>query len=130
MDLKEIATQLLADKFGSQVDTGALGAAVSQLIGEGQDIDLAGMVSQFTKGGLGGAVKSWLGDGANEPVSADQITQGLGTDKVAAFASQLGLNASDAADGLAGIIPKLVDQSSKGGSLLDAVGGLASKLLR
>lgn len=130
MDLKEMATQMFASKLGGNVDSNAAGNALSQLIGEGQEIDLAGMVSQLSGSGLAGAAKSWLGDGANDAVSPAQILEGLGADQVASFASKLGLSQDDAASGLAKMIPDLVNESSKGGDLLGAVGGLASKLFK
>lgn len=130
MDLKEIATQMLMDKIGGQADAGAAGNALSQLIGEGSEMDLGGLVSQLSSGGLAGAAKSWLGDGANDAVSAAQITEGLGADKIAGFAQQLGLSQEDAANSLASVIPDLVNKSSEGGNLLGAIGGLASKFLR
>lgn len=88
------------------------------------------MVSKLSDGELTDAAKSWLGDGGNKSVSAAQITESLGADKVSSFASRLGLSQDDAAEGLAGMIPDLVNQSSKGGSLLEAAGGLASKLFK
>lgn len=132
MDLTQIATKLFMDKIGGSVDTGTASKALSQLIGSGDSLDIAGLVTQFTGSGLAGAAKSWLGDGPNEAVSADQITEGFGASAVSSFASQLGVSPEDAASGLAAAIPNLVDQSSKGGSLLGSLGGLggiASKLL-
>jgi len=130
MDLKQMATQMFMEKVGGNVDANAAQDALSQLIGEGQDIDIAGMVSQLGGGGLAGAAQSWLGDGANDAVSADQITQGLGADQIADFASKLGLSQDDAAGGLAQMIPNLVNESSQGGNLLGTVAGLASKLFK
>lgn len=130
MDLKQIATQMLMEKVGAQVDSNSAASALSQLVGQGQDMDLAGMVSQLSGGNLAGAAASWLGDGPNEDVSAEQITQGLGADQIANFASQLGISQEDAAGSLAQIIPNLVNQSSQGGSLLGTIGGLASQFLK
>ena len=130
MDLKDMATKMFMDNVGGNADAGAAGNALSQLIGDGQDMDIVGMVSKLSGGDLAGAARSWLGDGNNDSVSAEQITEGLGADKIAQFASQLGLSQQDAAGGIAQMLPKLVDQSSKGGSLLDSVGGLASKFLK
>jgi uncharacterized protein YidB (DUF937 family) len=60
----------------------------------------------------------------------------FGDSTIGDFASKLNLDKSAATDGLAGMLPGLIDGSSKGGSLLDAVGGaggllgMASKLLK
>ena len=130
MDLQEMATQMFMDKIGGNVDAGAAGQALSKLIGEGSEFDLGGLLSQLSSSGLANAAQSWLGDGANQAISAADIMHGLGPDKIADLASQLGLGQEDAAGGLAAMIPDLIDQSSKGGSLLDAVGGLASQFLK
>ena len=133
MDLKQLATELFLSKIGGQLDSDAVSKALSRLLGDGPEIDLPSLLSQLSGGGLAGAAKSWLGDGANDSVSSTQIAEGLGADRVSDFASQLGLSADDAANGLAGMIPDLINQNSKGGDLLGSLGGLgglASKLLR
>ena len=60
----------------------------------------------------------------------------LGKSNVADFASRLGIGESSASNGLAEMIPDLIDGNSSGGNLLDAVGGasglmgMASKLFK
>ncbi len=133
MDLKEMATQMFLEQLGgagSNVDSGAAGNALSELLGEGSEIDIGGLVNQMAGSGLGDLAKSWLGDGANQGVSAQQVTEGIGLDDIAGFARQLGLDQNDAAGALAQIIPNLVDQNSKGGDLLGGLGGLVGSLLK
>jgi uncharacterized protein YidB (DUF937 family) len=74
-------------------------------------------------GNLGASLQSWLGDGENQSISANEITNLFGNDNVAKFASQLNLNENEAVDGLADALPKMIDSSSSGGSLLDSIGG-------
>jgi uncharacterized protein YidB (DUF937 family) len=112
MDLQGIATKMLMEKLESNIDAGAAGQALSKLIGEGGEMDLGGMVSQLSGGSLAGAAKSWLGDGDSDAVSAEQLTDALGSDKVAGFASQLGIGQADAAGGLAAMLPQLINESS------------------
>ncbi len=133
MDLSKLATQMLMDTLGGQggnAGEATAADALNQLIGEGQEMDLGGMLSQLQGNGLADAAASWLGDGDNASISAEQITQGLGADQVADFASKLGVSESDAAGSLAQIIPNLVNESSSGGDLLGTLGGLASKFLK
>ncbi len=133
MDLKEMATQMFLEQLGgagSKVDSGAAGDALSGLLGEGSEIDIGGLVNQMAGSGLGDLAKSWLGDGANQGVSAQQVTEGIGLDDIAGFARRLGLDQNDAAGALAKIIPNLVDQNSKGGDLLGGLGGLVGSLLK
>ena len=104
--------------------------ALQSLIGgaDGQ-LDLGGLVSKMTESGnLGSLVSSWLGDGANEAIDADGIMSLFGSDKLAAFAEQLGVDQASAADGLTSMLPELLDKSSSGGSLLDMAGGAGGLL--
>jgi len=90
-----------------------------------QGIDLGGLVENLQNSGLSNLAESWLGDGPNEQVSESQLESLLGGDKIQQAASQLGADPSDLLAGLKDMIPQVVDQNSKGGSLLDAVGGVS-----
>ncbi len=112
---------------GSNLDQGQLLSALSALGGSG-GFDLGSIVSGMQSGGLGNLVQSWLGDGDNEQISGDQVSQLLGSDKVSEFASKLGLSEQEAIGGLKEAMPKMIDQASSGGSLLDSVGGISGAL--
>jgi uncharacterized protein YidB (DUF937 family) len=141
MDMMKLAGQLLASKLE---DTNGSGNAdlVQSVIGGllggpgKQGIDLGSIVENLQNSGLGDIAKSWLGDGNNEHISRSQIENMLGSDKIKEAASQLGSNQNDLLRGLQDMLPQVVDKSSSGGSLLDAVGGinglvgLASKFLK
>jgi len=116
---------------GSNLDLQRLIPALSSLLGgdsSGAGIDLGGLLGKLNSAGLSGMVSSWLGDGANQGISAAQVTGMFGEDRVADFASQLGMNRDEAAGGLADALPQMVDNASSGGSLLDAVGGVYGAL--
>lgn len=138
MDIKELATQLLMSKLGGAKDTGAAASALDDLVGGSNGFDLGDIVGQFTGGGgdLASKAKSWLGDGANDSISPAQIQDAIGGDKIEAFASKLGIGRDEASSGLSKMLPELIDKSSRGGNLLDSVGGagglagLASKLFK
>ncbi|NRA71528.1 MAG: hypothetical protein HRU24_10930, partial [Gammaproteobacteria bacterium] len=49
-------------------------------------------------------------------------------DKIAAFASSLGVDSDTATTGLSNMLPDLIDQGSSGGNLLDSVGGIGGAL--
>lgn len=131
MDLKAMAIKLAMDKLGGG-DEGKMDSALGSLFDGGGDggFDLGSLVNQFSSGGLAGAVQSWLGDGDNEGVSADQLTNALGADKVAGFAQQLGIGQDEAANKLTDLIPDLLDKSSSGGSLLSSAADLAARFLK
>lgn len=127
MDLMKMATQLFMSKLGdqgSQLSEGAVSQALGNLLGDGSGgIDLGSLVSKLDVGSLGGLAKSWLGDGANSSISPQQIMSLFGESQVGDFASQLNLDPATASDGLASMLPELIDSNSKGGGLLGAVGG-------
>ena len=114
---------------GSGLNIGNLVPILSGLLGGGQGgIDLSSLISKFSSAGLGNVVNSWLGDGANESISANQISEMFGSDQISEFASKLGLSQEEAAGGLSDAIPQMVDKASSGGSLLDSIGGLSGAL--
>jgi len=129
MDLMKIATQLLMSKLSSggnsSLSEGAIGAALSNLLptNSSGDLDLGGLLGQMNGGGLASLAASFLGDGANQPMSGNQITDLFGQSKMSGFAKDLGVDESTASNSLSDIIPNLIDSNSKGGSLLDSVGG-------
>ena len=125
MDIMDIATKMLGDKLGGAGgDNDLLKGALGKLIGGGDGLDLGSLVGGLKEKGLGNIADSWLGDGDNEGISAGQLKDVLGGDKVAEAASALGADEDSLLDGLKDLIPQMVDKSSKGGSLLDSLGGL------
>lgn len=138
MDLKALATQMVMDKIGAANDPQKAESALGELMGSGDGLDLGRIVGQFTQsnGVLAAKAMSWLGDGDNEPVTASQVQDVLGSEKVEAFAGKLGVGTEEASSSLSDILPQLIDKSSRGGELLESVGGkeglfsLASKLFK
>jgi uncharacterized protein YidB (DUF937 family) len=135
MDLKSLATQLITEKLGGKNDPATTESAIGDLIGGGDKFDLGAIVGKFT--GSGGDIakkaKSWLGDSDNDSISASQLQDVLGSDKIEGFAKKLGIGKEEASDKLSEILPQLIDKGSRGGDLLDSVGGLAgmaSKFLK
>ena len=127
MSMLQMAAQLFLKNMGggSQLDAGSVSSALQGLLPtNGGDIDLGQLVSMLGSGDMMSMVGSWLGDGDNDAMSGSSILGLLGEDKISSFASQLGIDSNQASDGLAGMIPELIDGNSNGGSLLDAAGGL------
>ncbi|MEP1229180.1 MAG: YidB family protein [Litorimonas sp.] len=122
MDVMNLAQGLIAKKLGA--DSGAIGGIMNSLIGGGDKMDIAGLVSGLQSKGLGDVASSWMGDGANAEISADQLKDVLGGEKVAQAAAQLGTDEGSLLDSLKDAIPQMVDKSSSGGSMLDSVGGI------
>ena len=121
-----LAKGLLVQKLGG--NNAAAGAVLSGLLGGGQGggLDLGGLVKGLQSKGLGDVAGSWLGDGENAEISADQLKDVLGQEKIAEAASQLGTDEGSLLDSLKDALPQIVDKSSSGGSLMDSIGGLGA----
>ena len=106
---------------GSAAGGGGAGAG---LPGLGQ------LVEQFQQGGLGDVMGSWISTGQNLPISADQLGQVLGNEKIAGMASQLGVNPGDLLGQLSQMLPQVVDQLTPNGQIPQQadLGGLGSML--
>jgi len=105
-----------------------IAGVLQKLIGNGDQMDIGGMVAALQSGGLASIAASWLGDGDNESISTDQVKQVIGDDKISQAAAELGTDEGSLLSGLSQALPQMIDKSSSGGSLLDAVGGLDGAL--
>jgi uncharacterized protein YidB (DUF937 family) len=76
-----------------------------------------GIVKQFEQQGLGETIKSWVGTGANQPISADQVHQVLGSGTLQELAAKVGLNPQDLAQKLSQILPQAIDKLTPGGAV-------------
>ena len=110
-------------------------AAASMLGNDGGAGGLEGLVAKFQEAGLGDVIGSWIGSGQNQPISADQLANVLGSNALSGIASKLGVDPGVVAGQLANILPGLVDnltptgQSPAGGlgnagDLMGALGAL------
>ena len=95
---------------------GVLVSAVMGLI-QNQPGGLAGLAEKFQNGGLGGVVQSWISTDQNQPISADQIQQVLGSDTLQQLATKAGIDPSQAASSLSQLLPQLVDHLTPNGHI-------------
>jgi uncharacterized protein YidB (DUF937 family) len=116
----------LLKQFGGGSNNALLGAAMALVQQQG---GLEGLLQKFQTGGMGDLVQSWVGTGANLPISGDQLEQVLGHDSVAQAAAQAGVSATQAKDGLASLLPELVNQFTPGGSMPANSGALVNSVL-
>ena len=75
------------------------------------------VLAGFQQSGQGEKAASWVGTGANEPVSAGEVENAIGSDEIDRIAGQLGVSREEAAEGIATVLPNLVDQVSPEGEL-------------
>lgn len=133
----------LLDSLGTQAATSLLGggnsnplvAGLLQMI-QNQPGGLQGLVQSFQDKGLGGLVSSWVSTGQNLPVSADQIHNALGGERVQELAAAAGISPDQAGSSIAQLLPNIVDKLTPDGqvpehsSVMDAVGGLLGSFMQ
>lgn len=124
--LDDLGKQVLGNVLGSategsgtQIDWVQLGIAVLNKFG-----GIEGLMKTFNEKGFGDVIASWVGTGTNLPINADQILSVLGKANVAEVAQEAGTDTRAAADGLASILPGLIDKLTPKG---ESVGGDALK---
>ena len=123
-DLLKVSAALIqgnSDDATTGLNVDDITKALDGLVGDGQGgVNLLPFVSGLGENGLGAIVGSWLANGENETITIEQITTLLGSDKVAEFASQLGLSEESAGRALAETIPQLVNIATSGeGGIMD-----------
>ncbi|MCW8821511.1 MAG: YidB family protein [Sulfurovum sp.] len=124
MDLLKVGASMIqsnGDDATKGLDIDDISNALNNLVGNGQGgLNLVTFVSGLSQNGLGEIVGSWLGNGENKSISIEQVTTLLGSDKIASFASELGLSQESAARALADALPQIVDKATAGeGTIMD-----------
>ena len=88
-----------------------------QMLNQQGGTGLTGLIDQFKQGGLGNLADSWVGTGENLPVSAEQISQVIGSGKIGEIAGQLGISQEMVSGGLAKILPDLINHVTPDGQM-------------
>jgi uncharacterized protein YidB (DUF937 family) len=78
---------------------------------------ITGLIQKFNEKGLGAHMSSWISTGENLPISADQIKEALGGEKIKELASKLNLGEHDTSKSLADLLPQLIDRLTPDGSV-------------
>jgi len=82
-----------------------------------QNGGLPGIIDKCQQAGFGQHAGSWVGTGQNMPISSEQITNVLGTDKVNSMAAQAGVTPAAAGGSLAALLPMLIDKLTPNGQV-------------
>jgi uncharacterized protein YidB (DUF937 family) len=126
MGLLDMVGGLLGQGGQTQGNNPLMGAVMGLI--QNHPGGLQGLLGQFQEKGLGDQVASWIGTGENQPIAGNQIQAALGSDQLQQLAGQLGVSHDEAASGLAGLLPQVVDKLSPEGSLPE--GGNVMNLLK
>ena len=93
-----------------------LGNEITNLVHAGPG-GLSALVQQFQQNGLGSIINSWVSTGPNHPITAQQIQQALGSDKVKQIAARIGLDPNVVSQKLSALLPQIVDHLTPTGQL-------------
>jgi uncharacterized protein YidB (DUF937 family) len=78
---------------------------------------ISGLLNNARSQGLGETVQSWIGTGANQSVSAEQVENLIGQDRINQLAGRVGISPETARAALARILPVIVDKATPQGTL-------------
>jgi len=105
----------LGDILGNILGGGAPGGGG----GGGLGSVLGGLLNGFQNAGYGQQALSWVGTGENEPIPEHAVEQVLGPGSVAEIAQRAGLGEDETRQGLAALLPAVVDHLTPDGSVPD-----------
>jgi uncharacterized protein YidB (DUF937 family) len=112
-------------KFGGE--KGAIAQVAIDLFN--QNGGLPGVLEKFKAAGFSSQVASWVGTGANQQISADQVTQVLGSSTITAAADKLGISSNEISAKIAEYLPQVVDRMTPDGEVNKDSGNLMATLL-
>jgi uncharacterized protein YidB (DUF937 family) len=124
--LGSLAEKLAASAIGSATGGNAQAAGAQQqnainsvlgMLNHPSIGGVAGLTSMFENAGLGHIIAGWTSNGPNPAISAGQLQQVLGSDKIAAFAAKLGIPEDQAASHLAEMLPHVIDHLTPNGTV-------------
>lgn len=109
---------LVGSVLGSGDKSNAIARAAGRLIGsEGTGEGVLKLIQQFQRRGMGDVIGSWISTGDNQSITAGQLEDALGLDRIADLAQQAGLTPQEVSDGLARVLPQIIDRITPGGGL-------------
>ena len=101
----------------SQGNQNGMMDVISHLLSDPETGGLQGLLKSFQDKGLGDIAASWVGTGQNQPITAAQIQQVIGSDRLASISQRFGLSPDTVAAGLAEMLPHVIDHLSPNGQL-------------
>lgn len=118
----------ITSKIGGQGEDAkntSLLSGVMEMFSSRETGGLQGLVQSFQQKGLGSIVSSWISTGPNQPISAAQVTEGLGQDNVQRLAAKAGVPQDEAASRLSQHLPGFIDKLTPQGTVPE--GGIFEK---
>jgi uncharacterized protein YidB (DUF937 family) len=121
MGILDTLTNLLSSPgakcIEGQLESAVIPVVLGQVLGNGNQGGLSAIVAKLQQAGFGDQVKSWIGNGQNIPITADELQQVLGREKVKELAARFNIPIDQLSKILAQQLPTAVDHASPNGSL-------------
>ena len=90
---------------------------------------LQGILAKFQQAGYSQQAQSWIGTGPNLPIDPRVLQQVFGQGQLGQIAQQLGIPREQASDGVAQVLPQVVDQMTPAGEVPENHSDLVNEAL-
>lgn len=92
-------------------------SALLQMFTHNEQGGLQGIVQSFQQKGLGNVVQSWMGKGQKQPVTKEQIKEGMGEERMQNLATKTGHSPDTVAARLQEVLPEIVSKLTNEGKV-------------
>lgn len=111
-----------SDSDGKDSPLGGKGALLAMLLPLAMQLiqrngGVGGLLERFNQQGLSQQASSWVSTGDNQPLSGEAVGEVVGQDELSRLSQQLGVAQTAVADGLAQILPQVVDRLTPAGDV-------------
>ena len=110
---------LLDGLLGNHADHSGVASALLEHLNTSGAGELTNLLQGFNRAGLDEQAQSWVSTSANQPVSPDQVQQGLGDGLLNSLAARAGVSPTVAKVALAAALPLIVDHLTPQGNVPD-----------
>jgi len=108
-------------------EKGAMAQAAVEMFN--QNGGLSGILDRFKESGLAEQAASWVSKGENLPVTAEQISNVIGSTTIAEMAARFGISAETLSAKIAEHLPTVIDRMTPDGEVNNSSGNLLSTIL-
>ena len=123
-EVKNKLFSAIGDKEGEQ---SGLIESIMGMVTNKESSGLEGLLNSFKEKGLGDIISSWVSTGENQPISADQIQEGVGKEQIQQIADKIGTSPDAVKSKLAELLPDIIDKLTPEGKIPE--GGFLGKTL-
>ena len=113
----EIKNKLFTEIGDTEGEHSGLIESIMGMVTNKESGGLEGLLNNFKENGLGDIISSWISTGKNQPISADQIQDGVGKEQIQQLADKIGMSPEAAKSKLAELLPVIIDKLTPEGKI-------------